>query len=198
MSHAAPHPDIVAIGASAGGVEAVSELLERLPPDLPASVLVVVHRSVERISLLHHVLARRAGLRVVTPDSGEELRHGVCYVGNPERHLMVSPDLRVRFQPDSFYRTHNIDALFTSLARNAGPRTIGVVLSGMLKDGTLGLAAIKEAGGIALVQSPDEAVHPEMPKAALACDGSIDLVGPIRDLAAKICELVAGRRAAGI
>ena len=92
--------------------------------------------------------------------------------------------------PDGFYRAHNVDALFCSLARYAGPRTIGVILSGMLKDGTLGLKAIKEAGGVALVQSPEEAAYSDMPCSAIKLDGAIDLVAPVDVLAGEICSLV--------
>ncbi len=92
--------------------------------------------------------------------------------------------------PDHFYRGHNIDILFFSLARHAGNRTIGVVLSGMLKDGALGLKAIKEAGGVALVQSPQEATFPEMPESAIRYCDAIDFVGPVHALAKEICRLV--------
>jgi two-component system chemotaxis response regulator CheB len=99
---------------------------------------------------------------------------------------------------DGFYRGHNIDLLFNSLARNAGARTIGVVLSGLMKDGSQGLAALKEAGGIALVQSPGEAGVKEMPRSAIEFDGPVDKVAPIEALAREICRLVrpsAGARA---
>jgi hypothetical protein len=92
--------------------------------------------------------------------------------------------------PDGFYRGHCIDALFQSLARHAGQRTIGVILSGMRKDGSLGLRAIKEAGGIALVQSPEEAAYPDMPQNAIEYDGSIDFIGPIDVIAEEICRRV--------
>jgi two-component system chemotaxis response regulator CheB len=108
----------------------------------------------------------------------------------------LGPDLRVHLLPNGFYRAHNIDALFCSLARRAGSRTIGVVLSGLLKDGTLGLKAIKEAGGVALVQSPGEAAYPDMPRSAIEHNGDIDLVGPVGELAAEICRLVGQEPAA--
>jgi two-component system chemotaxis response regulator CheB len=168
-------PDIVAIGASAGGVAAISQLVGQLPLGLPATILVVLHRPLERVSHLHGILSERANLRVLIAREGEQLRHGTCLIGEPDRHLTVGPDLRVHLLPNSFYRSHSIDALFCSLARHAGTRTIGVVLSGMLKDGTLGLKAIKEAGGIALVQSLEEAAYPEMPQSAIKHDGKIDL-----------------------
>jgi two-component system, chemotaxis family, protein-glutamate methylesterase/glutaminase len=181
--------DIVAIGASAGGVEAIRQLLERLPGDLPASVLVVLHRSIERISSLQQVLACKSKLHVVVPHQGEPLRHGICYVGEPDKHLTIGPHSHLNLLPDHFYRTHNIDALFSSLARHAGSRTVGVILSGMLKDGSFGLKAIKEAGGMTLVQSPQEAAYREMPLSAIKYAGSIDLVAPIDGLAVEICRL---------
>jgi len=183
------HPDIVAIGASAGGVEAIPELLSRLPRDLPASVLVVLHRPVDQISYLRRILARKIKLHITIPHEGDSLKHGVCYVSEPNRHLTVGPHSHVHLLPNSFYRAHCIDALFWSLARHAGERTIGVVLSGLLKDGSFGLKAIKEAGGIVLVQSPDEASHREMPQSAIKHDGPVDLVAPIEALARKICSL---------
>jgi two-component system chemotaxis response regulator CheB len=176
--------DIVAIGASAGGVKAISSLLERLPRDLPAAILVVLHRPPERVSLLQRILSDKCKLHVAIPQSGELLRHGTCFIGEPDLHLTVGPDLRVHLLVDGFYRAHNIDALFCSLARHAGRRTIGIELSGMLKDGVLGLKAIKEAGGVALVQSPEESDN------AITFDGAIDLVAPVDVLAQEICRLV--------
>jgi two-component system chemotaxis response regulator CheB len=171
------HADIVAVGASAGGVAAISALLKELPGDLPASVLVVLHRSVTRSTHLREILARHSRMPVVVPRNGDVLRQGVCYVGEPARHLTVGPGLRVAFIEDGFYRSHNVDALFSSLARNAGRRTIGVVLSGLLKDGTLGLSAIKE-----------EAEAGDMPLSAIRYDGHIDLVAPVHLLAREICR----------
>jgi two-component system chemotaxis response regulator CheB len=161
------HPDIVAVGASSGGIEALQSLLAALS-DLDA-----VH--------------------------GELLHRGVCYIAEPSQHLMVGPGLRADLLPDHRYTTRNIDQLFISLARHYGARTIGVVLSGQLDDGTRGLAAIKRAGGIAMVQSPDESAYPEMPRNAIKYDGSVDLVAPTSDLAAEITRLTgtsASRRAA--
>jgi two-component system, chemotaxis family, protein-glutamate methylesterase/glutaminase len=124
------------------------------------------------------------------PKEGEYLRRGRCYLGTPDHHLTVDPGGRVHLVPDSFYRAHNIDIMFSSLARHMGRRTIGVVLSGLLKDGTLGLRAIKETGGVALVQSPEEADYPDMPMNAIVHDGTIDFIGPIDALASEICRRV--------
>jgi two-component system chemotaxis response regulator CheB len=151
------HPDIIAIGASAGGIDPICALLSRFPADLPAAVLVVLHRSPSRRSHLASVIRAHAHMRVRIAEDGAVLEPGICLVSPPDRHLTVTPGLHIQLAHDSFYRAHNIDVLFNSLARCAGPRCIGVILSGLLKDGALGLKAIKEAGGTTLVQSPSEA-----------------------------------------
>jgi two-component system chemotaxis response regulator CheB len=181
---------IVAIGSSAGGLEAICALLRQLPHDLPAAILVVTHRPPVRISHLQEVLSRCTNVSVVVPREDAVLRPAVCFLGTPDLHLTVGPALRLHLLPDAFYRTHNIDALFCSLALHAGKRTIGVILSGLLKDGTFGLKAIKEAGGTALVQSPEEAAWPDMPRNAIENGGPIDFVGPIDALAREIRRLV--------
>jgi two-component system chemotaxis response regulator CheB len=177
---------ILAMGASAGGIEALSALFKALPRDLPMAVLVVLHRPLEKTSRLPQILARESGMPIVVAQGGEEPQRGICYIGTPDRHLTMGPDHRLHLLPDGFYRSHNIDALFASLARDAGGRTIGVILSGMLKDGSMGLKAIKDAGGIAFVQSPSEAMHSEMPKSAITFDGPIDFVGPVKQIANEI------------
>ena len=183
-------PYIVAIGGSAGAIEALSQLLGLLPPKLPAIVLATVHRRVYAESHLRDVLARHSHMPVVIPEEGELLITGTCYIGHPSSHLTVGPGLRARFVGDGFYRAHNIDALFTSAARHGGDRVIGVILSGMSSDGTQGLVAIKEEDGTALVQSPAEALWDQMPLSAIHNDGRIDLVGTIEEIAHEICRLV--------
>src|SRR5688572_1849080 len=108
-------PHIVAIGGSAGAIEALSKLLGLLPAGLPAIVLATVHRKVYAESHLKDVLARHARMRVVIAEEGELLTAGTCYIGHPSSHLTVGPGLRARFVGDGFYRAHNIDALFTSV-----------------------------------------------------------------------------------
>lgn len=181
-------PDIIAIGASAGGVKALGQLLRRLPPALPASVLAVLHRSPYTGNHLAEVLRQVTLLRVRTPKEGETLEYGTCLISPPLYHLTIAPGSRVHLLADGFYRGHSIDALFTSLARTAGARSIGVILTGILNDGTLGLKAIKAAGGLALVQDPPEAAFASMPSSAITHAGPIDLVGSIDDLADFICR----------
>lgn len=193
MSERASARDIVAIGASAGGIEAVSKLLRALPGDLPAAVIVVLHRSPEHRDHLLAVMQRATSLKVMPPRNGEMLRRGVCYVPFSDQHFTLGANGEIRVWPNGYYRAHNIDALFCSLAVNAPKRSIGVVLSGILMDGSFGLRMLKDAGGCALVQDPDEAGFSDMPLSALRNDGSIDFVGPVDALARRICELTGGR-----
>ena len=183
--------DIIVIGASAGGVEALSRLLAKLPATLPASILVVLHRAPEHPSHLVQVLARATKLTVAKAADGGMLQHGVCYLANTDQHLSLGPGPRLRLVANGFYRAHNIDSLFGSAAINAGARVIGVILSGILKDGAFGLRLIKDAGGTTLVQSPEEAAYDDMPLNALHLDRSVDFVGNLHELAAKIQDLTA-------
>jgi chemotaxis response regulator CheB len=185
-----PHRDIVAIGASSGGIEALGALLSELPPDLDTVILIVLHRPANRASYLREILARKCAMPIEVAKHRQRLRHGVCYIGEPSQHLTVRPDLHADLLPDHRYTTRNIDPLFASLARHFGPRSIGVVLSGQLDDGTRGLVALKNAGGIALVQSPKEAAYAGMPRSAIEFDGPIDLIAPVSELAHEIVRLV--------
>ncbi len=178
----------MAIGASSGGIEALQSLLEGLS-DLDAIVLVVLHRPANRASYLRDILVRKCHMPVVVARHGERLHHGVCYIGDPSQHLMVGPGLRADLLPDHRYMTRNIDQLFISLAPHYGPRTIGVVLSGSARRRNARAPAIKKAGGIAMVQSPDEAAYPKMPRNAIKYDGAVDLIAPISDLAAEIIRV---------
>jgi len=134
-------------------------------------------------------LATNGHIAVPNTGQGTSCRK-YCYVGLPNRHLTVGPGARIHLLADGFYRAHSIDALFESLARHAGPRTIGVILSGLLKDGSLGPRALKEAGGVALVQRPEDASFKEIPENAIEHDGPIDLIGSVDAIADEICRRV--------
>lgn len=177
---------IIAIGGSAGAIKPILGLLGGLPANLSAIILIVIHRSPAAPSLLPEVIAQRSPTAVHLAQEGLPLDHPMCVVASPDKHMVVSPQLRVHLISDGYYRSSNIDLLFNSLARAAGNRTIGVILSGLLKDGTEGLRAIKESGGVALVQSPAEAEYPDMPESAIQFDGLIDFVGPVTALADEI------------
>ncbi|MFC5061280.1 chemotaxis protein CheB [Actinomycetospora atypica] len=159
---------LVGVGASAGGVEALLELVEGLAADLPLALLVVLHQAPTAPTVLPDILDRRCALDVVAARDGDPLRAGRVLVAPPDRHLHVD-DGHVRLSPDPRGSPHrpSVDVLFHSLAVAAGPLATGVVLSGMLDDGAVGLAEIVDHGGTALVQDPDDALHPGMPRAAL-------------------------------
>jgi two-component system, chemotaxis family, protein-glutamate methylesterase/glutaminase len=161
--------EIIVIGGSAGGVEAISTLLRQLPPGIPAAVFVVCHQMPDSKGYLADMLNTGGPLLAKCAEDGEEIHHGVVYVAPPDRHLIVKKEaLRVVRGPRENRWRPAIDPLFRSAAVAYGPRVIGVLLSGMLDDGTAGLMAIKRCGGVAVVQDPEDAPYPDMPRNALA------------------------------
>jgi two-component system chemotaxis response regulator CheB len=180
--------DIVVIGASAGGVEAISTLVAELPRDLRAVVLVVLHVARGR-SVLPEILTRIGSLPASHPRDGERLQYGRIYVAPPDHHLIVYRDTaRVVHGPTENGVRPAVDPLFRSAARAYGSRVVGIILTGSLDDGTAGLAAVKEAGGIAIVQDPDEAFAPSMPRSALDFV-PVDHVLPLREISTMVKNL---------
>ena len=181
--------DVVVIGASAGGVEALSELVRGLPADFAAAVLVVVHFPAHSRSMLPRILSRRGPLEAVHAEDGAEPRPGVIHVAPPDRHLLLKDGLLClgRGPRENGHRPA-ADALFRSAARAFGPRVVGVVLSGTLDDGTAGLLAVRRHGGVTVAQDPDEALHPGMPRTAIEA-GVVDHVAPVHELAPLLARL---------
>ncbi|HEU5442167.1 MAG TPA: chemotaxis protein CheB [Ktedonobacterales bacterium] len=160
--------DIVVVGASSGGIEALSLLMSTLPADLPAAVFVVQHVSPQWPSRLPQILSRQGSLPANHPDDGEAFQPGRVYVAPPDHHLLVEDGrVRVSLGPKENLFRPAVDALFRSAALAHGSRVIGVVLTGALDDGTAGLWAVKHHGGVAVVQDPDEAQHASMPENAM-------------------------------
>lgn len=180
--------DLVVVGASAGGVEALRALCATFPADLTAAVLVVLHLPSEGTSTLPAILARSGRLPARTARSGESLEHGTIYVAPPDHHLLVDDAhlLLTRGPAENGHRPA-INALFRSAALT-GPRVTGVVLSGNLDDGAAGLDAIVRRGGYALVQDPGEALYSGMPEAALARVGAPEVL-PVAELGKRLGEL---------
>jgi two-component system chemotaxis response regulator CheB len=173
------HRDIIVVGASKGGVEALPQLVAGLPGDLDAAVLVVLHMAPNAPSYLAPRLDAAGPLPAAPARDGEELEAGRIYVAVPDRHLLIEGSrIRLSRGPKENFARPAIDTLFRSAATYHGSRVIGVVLTGLLDDGTSGLWSIKERGGIAIVQSPDEAPYPSMPRSALQ-HVEIDHVLPI-------------------
>lgn len=183
--------DIVVIGASAGGVEALGAVVAGLAADLRAAVFVVLHIPPSGTSVLPAILERRGRLPAAHAVDEEPIEHGRIYVAPPDHHLLLQPEgiAVVRGPHENGYRPA-IDPLFRSAARSFGPRVTGVVLSGVLDDGTAGLAMIKQAGGRTLVQNPAEALYPMMPSNAIEFV-SPDAVLDAAALGAAITEFTA-------
>ncbi len=160
--------DVIAIGGSAGSLDAIVAAVAGLPPDFGGSVFVVSHVGSHR-SYLPEVLSRAAILPARHADDGEPIRPGIIYIAPPDRHMLVSRDvIRLSRGPRQHYTRPAIDPLFLSLSRAFGPRVIGVVLSGTGSDGARGLREICRAGGVAVIQEPGTALYPEMPRNAAA------------------------------
>lgn len=181
-----PGHDLIVVGASAGGIEAVSMLIAGLPRDLPAAVCVVVHIRPYSESHLAEVLGRVAPLPTVTAQHGRRLTPGTIHVACPDMHLLVERDgddgvLRLVRGPKENRARPAIDPLFRSAALAFGPRVVGVVLSGALDDGTAGLWTVRDRGGIAVVQDPADAIVSGMPRSAIDEVGA-DYVAPAEAL----------------
>jgi two-component system chemotaxis response regulator CheB len=159
---------LVVVGTSAGGIEALRQLVAGFPANFPAAIAVVMHTSPQSPGILHDILARAGPLRAVSPKGIERLRAGYIYVAPPDFHLLVEPGrVCVTKGPKENRFRPAIDPLFRSAAQVYGPNTIGVVLTGNLDDGAAGLWAIKQLGGVTVVQDPSDALFPAMPQNAL-------------------------------
>ena len=160
--------DIVVIGASAGGIEALTELVSRLDPKMKASIFIVVHLPPTATSVLPQILTRRGPIKAVHPVDGQKIESGMIYVAPPDCHLMLSrKGIRLVRGPREHGVRPAVDPLFRSAALAFGERVVGIVLSGNLDDGTAGLEAIKTGGGRTIVQDPSEALYAGMIDSAL-------------------------------
>jgi len=178
--------DIVVICSSAGGVEALTSLVAALPANLPASLFIVQHVPAQHQSLLPQLLTKAGKLPASHPEDGEPIQPGHVYVAPPDHHLLIAEStMRVRRGPRENGHRPAGDALFRTAAKAKGPQVIGIVLTGALDDGAAGLFAVKQRGGFAVVQDPEDAYCPDMPLAALQ-HTDVDAVASLRDIARQL------------
>ncbi|WP_250038298.1 chemotaxis protein CheB [Paractinoplanes maris] len=185
--------NLVVIGGSAGAIEVLQGIVGDLPADLPAAVLIVIHTAAHDSSGLVRVLDRCGPLPVTVAEHEAPLMPGNIYVAVPGRHLLVrAGKMLVSGAPKQNRARPSVDALFRSAARWRGPRTVAVQLSGSMDDGAVGLAAVEAAGGACIVQDPADALHPSMPRAALAVVPHAEML-PAKSIAFGIQALVSER-----
>jgi two-component system, chemotaxis family, protein-glutamate methylesterase/glutaminase len=183
--------NIIAIGGSLGAIDAVTQLCRDLPRDLAATVFIVIHVGAEGNNLLAGIFGAQSPLLINTAVDGEVLLPGHAYVAPADHHLLVMDQVvRLGRGPRENMARPAIDPLFRSVALSFGPRSIAVVLSGMLNDGTSGLADVKRCGGVTVVQNPSDAVAPEMPLGALR-GSDVDYRAQLSDLASLLVKLTA-------
>lgn len=182
--------EVVAIGASAGGLRALSAVLSELPPDFPVPVLIVQHLDPHSESRMADILARRTKLKIVQAQEGDEIAAGVAYIAPPARHMLLDHG-RIHLTTTELvhFVRPSVDLLFESVAAGFRGKTIGVILTGSGMDGALGLRAIKEVGGLTIVQDPATSESTGMPTAAVAI-GAADIVVPLEQIAREIMEAV--------
>lgn len=181
--------DIIVIGASAGGVYALKELVAGLPADFEASIFIVQHVSPHAPSLLPTILEHVGRLPASHPQDGELVQPGHIYVAPPDHHLLVEYDqVIVKKGPKENRFRPSIDALFRSAAYRYGTRVIGIVLTGLLDDGTSGLWTVKRLGGLGVIQSPEDAMYASMPRSVLEYV-EVDHIVPVAEMASLLIEL---------
>lgn len=183
--------DLIVIGASAGGVEALTYLVQQLPAELNAAVVVVLHIPSQSPSILHDILNNAGKLPAFEAQDGEAIKTGQIYVAPPDYHLLVKPGyLQLTRGPRENHHRPAIDPLFRTAARAYGRRAIAVILTGMLDDGTTGLMAVKMRGGVAVVQNPDDAMYSAMPNSAVENVEDIDYILPLSEIPSILVTLV--------
>jgi two-component system chemotaxis response regulator CheB len=185
---------VVVLGASAGGVDALSAVVRGFPADLPAAVLAVLHVSASAPSLLAQILDRASVLPAAAAQDGERLEPGRIYVAQPDLHLTVA-DGHVRLTAEARVNGHRpaVDPLFSTAAEAHGDGVVGVILSGMRDDGTVGLARIKACGGTTIVQDPADAHYEGMPASAIE-NVAVDAILAASEIGPAIAVLLAGGR----
>lgn len=183
--------DAIVIGSSAGGVTALKKIVQDLPPGFKTPVFIVQHIAPHRPSDMADILDRVGPLSVVTPVDGQKIAAGLVYIAPPDHHMLIEGNrILIKRGPKENTFRPSIDALFRSAAYTYGPGVIGVVLTGMLGDGSSGMWSIKRMGGITIIQDPEEAQYASMPSSVLEYV-NVDHISSLSDMATLltgICE----------
>lgn len=189
--------DIIVVGASAGGVEALTKLVRDLPASLPAAIFIVLHLPTTAMSAMPQILHRAGVLKVAEPKDKQVIEYGYIYVAPPNYHLLVKRGyIRLSQGPKENSHRPAVDPLFRTAARAYGRRVVGVILSGTLDDGSAGLVAVKSRGGVAVVQHPEDALFSGMPQNAIQHVENVDYVVPLSEIAGVLVQL-AGEAVSG-
>ena len=185
--------DIIAVAASAGGLNALSQVLSSLPPDFTVAIVVVQHLDPRHRSLMADILARRTSLHVKEAEDGEKIRAGMIYVAPPDHHLLVNPDgsLSLSHSELVHFVRPSADLLFESVAASYKDRAIAVVLTGSGIDGAMGVRAIKKMKGTVIAQDEASSEFFGMPGSAIDTK-NVDFILPLNEIAPALVTLVRG------
>ena len=183
--------DVVALATSAGGLNALTQILVTLPVDFPAAITIVQHLDPHHRSLLAPILNRCTRLLVKQAETGDYLQAGIVYVAPPNRHLLVKPDgtLTLTQTERVNFTRPAADVLFESVAESFKERAIAVILTGMGHDGAAGIQKVKQMGGITIAQNQDTAEFFSMPSAAIKTK-AIDFILPLNQITSTLVKLV--------
>jgi two-component system, chemotaxis family, protein-glutamate methylesterase/glutaminase len=183
--------DIVAVAASAGGLSAIGQVLENLPPNFPAAIVIVQHLDPNHRSLMADILSRKTSLQVKQAQEGDSVTASTIYIAPPNHHLLVTPDKTLSLTQTELvhFLRPSADLLFDSVAATYGDRAIAIVLTGTGNDGAVGVQAIHAGGGIAIVQNQETSEFFGMPSAAIET-GIVDFVLPLSQIPAALMSLV--------
>lgn len=186
--------EIVAIGASAGGVRAIISVLAGMPEDFPVPIVFVQHLDPTYKNSMAEILQWNCSMKVKDAENGEDLKQGVVYIAPTDRHMLVNGR---KISLTTTERVHflrpSIDILFNSIAADFGDRAIGIILTGTGKDGSAGLKAIKDRGGVTIAQDEITSESFGMPGAAISI-GAVDFILPIQDIGPAIIKLMMKRK----
>ncbi|AFZ33754.1 CheB methylesterase [Stanieria cyanosphaera PCC 7437] len=187
--------EIVAMAASAGGLNAISQVLSNLPADFAAAIVVVQHLDPSSRSYMAEILKRRTPLAVKQAEENDRINSGTIYIAPPNYHLLINPDHTLSLSKSKLvhFVRPSADLLFESVAASYQKRAIAVVLTGTGEDGIMGVQAIHEMGGIVIAQDEATSEYFGMPSAAIKT-GTVDFILPINEISAKLIALVMPRK----